>query len=257
VDAGNYRDIPVDVESSFSSEELVDLKRYGIAGTSHYHISDGTNPPYRQKLDGSIPQLLARRSVAEKLARVNQQLADERLELFVWDAYRPLATQIGIWRFFDRQVRANDPSLDDNAVYNEVIKYVSDPNRFNSQDSRTWPTHMTGASVDLTIRRMHDLERLDMGADFDQMDETAHTSHFEILLTKGEIRADDARLQNRRLLYFVMAEQGFTNYPLEYWHFDWGNQMHQFIRSINTSGPTTPAHYAIVYGEDGLLPCSP
>lgn len=29
---------------------------------------------------------------------------------------------------------------------------------------------------------------------------------------------------NRRLLYTVMVEAGFTNYPLEWWHYDYGDQ---------------------------------
>jgi D-alanyl-D-alanine dipeptidase len=246
LNAGRYREVAIDQTSAFHSERLVDLKEYGIAGVSFYHVSDGSNPPYRVQLNGSIPQLLARKTVAEMLARVNLNLATWELELFVWDAYRPLTTQVGIWSFFEHQVRSADPSKSEDAVYSEVIKYVSDPRKFNSEDSRTWPTHLTGASVDLTIRHKQDLHLLDLGAEFDQMDEASHTSFFERQLKNGAIQSDDVRLHNRRLLNHVMTEHGFTNYPLEYWHFDWGNQMHQFVKSVISGDLAAPAFYGII-----------
>lgn len=245
LNAGNYRNIPVNTESSLFLEGLVELRDYGVSGVPYYFISDGSNPPYYQRVDGSIPQLLVRESVAVKLQMVNIQLEQLGLELFVWDAYRPLATQIGIWRFFEESVRRKNPLLRDEDIYEEVIKYVSDPREFSPSDSSTWPTHMTGASVDLTIRNTSGLEICDMGAEFDQMDEVAHTDHFENLLRSGEISGEDPRLLNRRLLHQSMAEQGFTNYPLEYWHFDWGNQMHQFIKSLHNECSVEPASYGI------------
>lgn len=245
VNAGNYREIPVDTRSSLYSEELVDLRDYGIAGISYYHISDGTNHPYCQQLEGSIPSLLARKSIAEMLAKVNIRLEPLGLELFVWDAYRPLATQIGIWNFFKSALQRENPSFQEEAIRQEVIKYVSDPNSFNANNSRTWPTHMTGASVDLSIRRKPSHEILNLGAHFDQMDQTAHTDYFEHLLANGAIDDSDPRLLNRRTLYHFMTKEGFTNYPLEYWHFDWGNQMYQMIKSLQVSGSIEPAFYGI------------
>jgi zinc D-Ala-D-Ala dipeptidase len=58
------------------------------------------------------------------------------------------------------------------------------------------------------------------------MHEASHTAHFERLLNNGRIGEDDTRLRNRRLLYWAMRNQGFTNYSYEYWHFDYGDQVH-------------------------------
>lgn len=246
-DLCDYGNVPVNKNNSLYSEELVDLRNYGISGVSYYHISDGTNPPYFRSLKGSIPGLLARKSVAKLLKKVNLRLASSGLELFVWDAYRPLETQIGIWNFFERTVKQAKPELSDQEVYGEVIKYVSDPKKFLANDQRTWPTHMTGASVDLTIRKSSDPELLDMGAHFDQMDEAAFSDHYEKLFAKQKISGNDPRLINRRLLNYVMVEAGFTNYPFEYWHFDWKNQMHEAIKSLNSGNPIKPASYGVVF----------
>jgi D-alanyl-D-alanine dipeptidase len=49
----------------------------------------------------------------------------------------------------------------------------------------------------------------------------------------GQIGSDDPRLLNRRLLYWTMREAGFTNYPYEYWHYDYGDQMYVLtLRSL-------------------------
>ena len=64
---------------------------FGIAGENYYHAP--RNPPYWQRIDGSIPDLLLRRGVAEKLARINERLAAADLELFLFDAWRPRAVQ--------------------------------------------------------------------------------------------------------------------------------------------------------------------
>lgn len=245
ITAGDYGKVPVDTSDERFTEELVYLNDYGIAGISYYNISDGSNPPYEQKLAGSLPRLLSRRSVAERLETVNFRLKPFNLELFVWDSFRPISTQIGIWDFFEQKVRGSNPSYGDAAVYDEVIKYVSDPKKFREDDPSTWPTHMTGASVDLTIRNAQNQKLLDMGSHFDQMDASAHSDYFENLFAEGSIEESDPRLINRRLLYFVMKEVGFTNYPLEFWHFDWGNQMYQMVRSALSGCSIEPAFYGI------------
>lgn len=253
ITAGDYGKIPVDTTDERFTEELVYLSDYCIAGISYYDIPDGSNPPYNQKLAGSLPRLLARRSVAERLEAVNRRLRPSNLELFVWDSFRPISTQIGIWDFFERQMRETHPNYNDAEVYDGVIKYVSDPKKFREGDSSTWPTHVTGASVDLTIRNAQNHDLLDMGAHFDQMDASVHSDYFENLLARGLIEEKDIRLVNRRLLHFVMKEAGFTNYPLEFWHFDWGNQMYQMVRSATLGCSIEPAFYGIALHSKELL----
>ena len=45
------------------------------------------------------------------------------------------------------------------------------------------------------------------------------------VVASRQVRSAELRaLGNRRLLYHVMVSAGFTNYPDEWWHFDYGNQ---------------------------------
>jgi len=69
-------------------------------------------------------------------------------------------------------------------------------------------------------------KELDMGASFDGLSSLAHTDQLEHALYNGCIKGDNLALKNRRLLYWVMTEAGLEDYPSEYWHFDFGNQMY-------------------------------
>lgn len=246
ISTGDYRYVPVQSDHPLFDEELVDICDCNIAGESYYFRGDRGNQPYCRRLDGSIPKILVRKSVAEKLMKVNQRLKCLGIELFVWDAYRPLETQIGIWQFFENDQLKKYPSKSNKEIYNEVLKYVSDPSCFHKDDSSTWPTHMTGASVDLTLRSIEQKEELDMGAHFDQMDDIANMDYFENQLAYGNISEEDPRLLYRRLLYYAMTESDFTNYPFEFWHFDWGNQMHQKMKSIISGTAAEVAFYGAI-----------
>lgn len=72
--------------------------------------------------------------------------------------------------------------------------------------------------MDLTLYR--DGHPLAMGTDFDDFRPQAATRYYEQPGLSGEQRR---WRNNRRLLYHLMAAQGFTNYEEEWWHFDFGN----------------------------------
>lgn len=249
VNAGDYKNIPIQFHHPLYTEDLVDIRDFGIAGESYYFRCDGENAPYRRRLEGSTPEILVRRTVAGKLRDVNRKLAPLGLELFAWDAYRSLKTQVGIWNYFQETKRSESPNWNNEQIYDEVLKYVSDPNRFRADDSSTWPTHMTGASIDLTIRSLDDKRVLDMGSDFDQMNCLSSTTYFEEKKEHDNISDQDQRLINRRLLFYAMASSGFTNYPPEYWHFDWGNQMYRMMRSMLFGYPIEPAFYGVARND--------
>ena len=61
-----------------------------------------------------------------------------------------------------------------------------------------------------------------MGCEFDEFSDRAWTTYYE----DGEAGegANDTARDNRRMLYSVMTEVGFTNFPAEWWHFDYGDE---------------------------------
>ena len=90
---------------------------------------------------------------------------------------------------------------------------------------------------------------LDHGAGFDEPHERSFTDHYERLRSEGRIAEDDPRLLNRRILVNAMLAAGFTNYAYEFWHFDYGTQLH--VLTLREGG-AAPAPAAAWYGTTTL-----
>jgi zinc D-Ala-D-Ala dipeptidase len=232
--AGDYHDIPIDRQDPRFGEPLVDVRDCGLAGENYYARTDGGNLPYRQPVGGAIRELWCRRTIVTMLRNVNERLAERGLELLVWDAYRPIACQRGLWEFFSARFRGEMAQADDEQISTKVRRYVSDPRRFDEKDPTTWPVHATGGAVDVTLRDAKTGDLVDMGAHLDDMSAVSHTAHFERLFKERAIAGTDIRLRNRRVLYWAMREEGFTNYTYEFWHFDYGDQM--YVKSLRQLG---------------------
>lgn len=127
---------------------------------------------------------LLRRSVAERLGRVQRRLEKEGLGLLVFDGYRPLSVQKRLWEV------CPDP------------RYVADPAR----GSR----HNRGAAVDLTLVNSAG-QPLEMPTDYDDFSEAAHRDY------EG---CSEMASANRARLAKVMSAEGFVGLPTEWWHFD-------------------------------------
>ena len=237
MDAGGYHAVAVDENHHLYREGLAPAVAYGLRSQSYYH-QPADNPPYNVRLEGSLESVWLRHSVLQKLVHVNTLLRPTGLEVFLWDGYRSIETQHGLWAFFSHLFASQmngQPAADIRA---QVLKFVSDPQTFKKDDKRTWPGHTSGAAVDLTLCEIKTGHLVDMGAHFDQMDATAHSDHFERELAAGQIPGDHPPLIYRRILHAAMHRAGFVNYPLEYWHFDWGNQM--FVSNLAASNPGGP-----------------
>lgn len=224
--AGSYSAVPVNLEDPRSSDPLVRINDFAIAGESYYFRHDRKNWPYNTKIDGSLQHAWCRRLVAQKLKQVNEFLNTEGVELYIWDAYRPIQCQVGLWNFFIALALTEMPDATESERMNFVLDYISDPTRFQVGDSTTWPTHITGAAVDLTLRDLHTRQLCKMGARFDEPSKMSHSDYYERRLLENPTREIEEICRNRRLLHFAMKQEGFVNYPKEFWHFDWGNQMY-------------------------------
>jgi len=130
---------------------------------------------------------LLRREAAEALARVQHRLAVHGLGLKVWDGYRPVRATRAMVAWTER---TNQAWLLDSG-------YIARRSRHNQ-----------GVAVDLTLVDLHSGVEVQMGTPYDTFGAAAHTAN-----ATGEVK------QFRELLVEVMASEGFTNYPMEWWHF--------------------------------------
>ena len=230
------RSYPIDLSHALSREKLVDVvDRFGISGENYYHKTDG-NPPYHERIRWSIPKILLRESVARRLFVVSERLRKSGIELFVYDAYRPVEVQDFMFlTWMPNDVRSRHPDWDPERVREEVRKFWGRGSDENGMVDRfSPPFHSTGGAVDLTIRDRKSRNLLPLGAGFDDFSETerAFSDHYERLRSSGKILTLDEEfaLGNRRLLYWVFADEGFVNNPNEVWHFDLYDQLWAALR---------------------------
>ncbi len=130
----------------------------------------------------------------------------------VFDAWRPVEVQTALFKRFYDSLKADNPDWSESRLTAETKKFVSLPSLNPERPS----VHNSGGAIDLTIIEIWNHKELDMGTGFDDFTDKSLTLHFEEL-------GDSAIRDNRRLLYRVMTEAGFTNYPLEWWHYDYGD----------------------------------
>lgn len=217
--------IPIDDQSPLYKEPLVNLQEYELAFISWHAITDGTNAPYQKPIRGSRQEGWLRKSIAEKLERANRLLVPYNAELLILDAYRPIECQRGLWEFFYERGRTENPSATEEDLRQYALGYVRDPRHFNKLDARTFPIHITGASIDVTLRQRDTKQWMNMGSKFEEIIDISSTDYFERQLLQGLIAEDDERLWNRRLMDWALRSEDFLNDPILYWHYDWGNQI--------------------------------
>jgi D-alanyl-D-alanine dipeptidase len=236
-----YLEIPIDKNDPRGREPLIPLESVGVAFESYYAKTDGNNPPFSCSIEGSRQDVWLRKSVAEKLARVNELLRPFEAELFVLDGHRSVACQQGLWNFFYARAKQENPSGSEQEHRAYARQFIVDPASFDEADSRTWPAHTNGAAVDLTLRDSVTKEPLDMGANFeeDSSSDASVGDYFERQLAAGHIDENDVRLQNRRLLNWAMTREGLLNETAKvFWHYDWGNQI--YVRASRAFLPDPP-----------------
>ncbi len=138
-----------------------------------------------------------RKSVAERLARVQKKLRRQGLGLKIWDGYRPLSVQKKMWAIVPDS------------------RYVANP----KHGSR----HNRGAAVDVTLVDSTGRE-LHMPTGFDDFTPRAHRDW------AGD---DTLAIHNRQILEKAMTSEGFIPLSTEWWHFDAPNWKSYPIENIS------------------------
>ncbi|MBB3190297.1 M15 family metallopeptidase [Halomonas cerina] len=171
----------------------------------------------KQGLPGAIDECYVREGVYRRLLRVARALPTD-YGLVVLDGWRPWRVQQYLFETLHEALRAHHPELSEEALLERTREFVAVPSR----DARAPSPHLTGGAVDVTLSDADGLP-LDMGTLFDEAVPASHTAALEAIArpTSRERQARD----NRRRLYGAMLEQGFTNLPSEWWHFDAGDQL--------------------------------
>ena len=256
--AGRYTTIPFDATDPRRNEPVVRLETVGVAYEAHHARTDGRNWPYFGPVPGARKDVWLRKTVAEMLAKVNDRLKPFGVELIVWDGYRTLACQQGMWDFFYHEAVRATPEGTPAVWRARALRHAVDPSNFDENDPATWPTHATGAAVDLSLRDRDSGSYCDLGGRFEDINDIAVTDYFERKLAAGVIAGNDTQLRYRRLLHWAMSSEGFENDPFTFWHYDWGSQLYVKMTRALRKKPAKAAWYgyiappcSVVHGSDG------
>ena len=176
---------------------------------------------YIRKIPGSIKDCYIRSSVYQMLLKA-VALLPEGYGLKIFDAWRPYEVQKFL--FYEQvAVLCKKDGLCIEQAKVHAKQFVSYP----SIDPYKPFVHSTGGAVDLTIIDENNIE-LDMGTDFDDFSKMAATDSFEN-------SSNEKVKNNRRLLYSVMIKAGFSNYPSEWWHYDFGDSFWAAENNLKSS----------------------
>lgn len=146
--------------------------------------------------------MLCRYSVAEKLKRVGKLLSEKGFGIYIYELYRsPEQQQMRLQETYNRYV---DKFSDED----ELEKYV------RRCTAGVGGGHQTGGAVDLTLCDINGIP-IDMGSEYPDKCPEMVTSYVLPPIVN----------ERRRLLCKVMYKEGFVNYPGEWWHFAYGDQL--------------------------------
>ena len=156
-----------------------------------------------QRIDGYLAErIFMTRVAADSLAMVQDELAQLKLGLKIFDGYRP---QHAVDHFVRWAL-----NLEDTRMKQRYYPEVDKSDLFSGGYIAARSGHSRGSTVDLTIISLETNEELDMGTGWDFFDPSSWPSSSEV---NAKQRA------NRMLLKLIMLKHGFKPISTEWWHF--------------------------------------
>ena len=145
-----------------------------------------------------------RKSVAQKL-NLAKKLLPTGYTFKIYETYRSHEKQMKLWQNEVKKIKTAHPNWPIEKVYETANEGIADPNKIGSG-------HQTGGAVDITL--CYQGKEVDMGTPYLATD-NPQTKTVCAGLTKNQ-------WQHRKLLSSVMSMAGLINYPLEWWHYSYG-----------------------------------
>ena len=220
-----YKDMPILEPRPFSwkASRLVPIEECGepLVPASLVPEKILSRPQYfLHRIEGAVPECYVRKTVLARLLEA-ASLLPSGYRFVLLDAWRPRQVQTTLFQKFRFELREKMPLLDDQEITTLATQFVSPPSLNPTSPS----PHVTGGAVDLTLVDETGC-CLPMGTAFDETKDRSLTNYFERkLASKERLEGEEMEfLRNRRVLYGVMTRAGFTNYPEEWWHYEYGNQ---------------------------------
>lgn len=187
------------------NEPLIDVK-------NHHELQYGA-PPECELTANCYTKI--RKTVFEKLCQAQNDLPHQwRFKLY--EGLRSLKVQQMLFEQEYQRVLKREPHKSKQELFHETTRLISPVD--NLDGTKNTPPHSTGSAVDIEIITAEG-ELVDMGM---AIKDWCHVEP-ELCLTDCDIISETAK-QNRKLLLNTMKSHGFVNYPMEWWHFSYGDR---------------------------------
>ena len=177
---------PPEEEGEFLPSDLVEL--VALDSTILLDVRYASTNNFMGEVFYSSPRVFLQRPAAEAVVRAHRWLKERGYGLLIHDGYRPWYVTKMFW----------------DATPEHMKNFVADP----ANGSR----HNRGCAVDLTLYDLTTGEVVSMPAGFDEFSPRSHSDY-----PGGTSR----QRWFRALLREAMEAQEFSNYPDEWWHFDY------------------------------------
>lgn len=190
-----------------------------------------------QGLPGSMAECFLREQVYDRLLLAARALP-RGYRFIVLDGWRSITLQRALFDAYLEELRRDSFDVTEEELRVMASQFVALP----SQSSDRPSPHLTGGAVDLSVVDSRG-RMLFMGSTFDETTDMSRTRYFEDRIEMGEsfLPHEMEALRNRRILYSVMIEAGFSNYREEWWHFDYGNTNWAMLKGVSAIyGKTEP-----------------
>lgn len=166
-----------------------------------------------KKIDGyNSDKAIISIQAATALKKIQRELNKKGLSLIIYDAYRPQKAV----NHFKKWAKVLNDTLAKKEFYPNVAKKDLFSSGYISSHSR----HSSGSTVDLSIISLATNKALDMGSPYDYFGKQSWVNYSK--LTK-------IQKNNRQLLQNIMLQNGFRNYPKEWWHFTLRNEPYKNV----------------------------
>ncbi len=220
-----YLQIPI-VESG---EALVPIPKAQFAHQTP-HAYEALGAPY-----GNTSPYFVREQVLQALQQAQKRLQEQQAhwQIFIFDAYRPVAVQeFMVNHAFQEALDAQNLEREQltptqaEDLWEQVLKIWALP----SLDPETPPPHSTGGAVDVTLYDRNAQQLIEMGSPIDEMSMRSQPQHFANLaknlnISETERSQAQTAAQHRQVLNQAMTSAGFQRHLGEWWHFCLGDQM--------------------------------
>lgn len=157
-----------------------------------------------------------RQGVYEKLIAA-QSLLPHDLRFCIYEAYRSLDLQSKLFDGYYMKQKQDNPSGSHEELFAATTKLVSPV--VNLDGSRNIPPHATGAAIDVYLIDRNG-DTIDMGMPIKNWMQDLDASLSQTDSTKIPDRAKEYR----KIVGDIMSAVGFANYPMEYWHWSYGDR---------------------------------